>query len=114
MNDIYQANAPEVFPVPQEQPNLKEESPEGGILKNPPVKETVDRWKKEVLDRIQYLRENLELATQEKESLSQEIEQLHSELAASKGRIRELEAELSEALDTFNSLLNEVSRALES
>ncbi len=114
MNDIYQTNAPEVFPVPQEQPTLKEDSLEGGVLKNLPVKETVDRWKKEVLDRIQYLRENLEQANQEKESLSQEVEQLQSELSASQGRIKELEAELSGTLDTFNILLNEVSQALES
>ncbi len=113
MSDIYQTNAPEVFPIPQEQPILKEDSPEGETLKNPPVKETADRWKKEVLDKIQYLRENLEQANQEKESLSQEVEQLQSELTSSQARIKELEAEMSETLETFNTLLNEVSQALE-
>jgi predicted nucleic acid-binding Zn-ribbon protein len=114
MSDIYEANAPAAFPAPQEQPRLEEDSPEGGVLKNPPVKETVDRWKKEVFDKIQYLRENLEQANQEKEALSREVDQLQSELTASRGRIKELEAELSEALDTFNTLLDEVSQALES
>ena len=114
MSDIYEANAPAAFPVPQEQPGLEEDSLEGGVLKNPPVKETVDRWKKEVLDKIQYLRENLEQANQEKEALSQEVDQLQSELTASRVRIQELEAELSETLDTFNTLLDEVSQALES
>jgi predicted nucleic acid-binding Zn-ribbon protein len=113
MSDIYEANAPEVFPAPQEQPGVREDYPEGGVLKNPPVKETVDRWKKEVLDKIQYLRENLEQAGQEKEALSQEVDHLQSELTASRERIKELEVELSEALDTFNTLLDEVSQALE-
>ncbi|MBI4764389.1 MAG: hypothetical protein HY787_07275 [Deltaproteobacteria bacterium] len=114
MSDIYEAYAPAVFPAPQEQPGLMEDSQEGGGLKNPPVKETVDRWKREVLDKIQYLRENLEQANQEKEALSQEVDQLQSELTASQVRIQELEAELSGTLDTFNTLLDEVSQALES
>jgi predicted nucleic acid-binding Zn-ribbon protein len=113
MSNIYEANAPEVFPAPQEQPGLKEDFPAEGVLKNPPVKETVDRWKKEVIDRIQYLRENLERANQEKEALSLEVDQLQSELTAARERIKELEAELSEALDTFNTVLDEVSQALE-
>ena len=114
MSDIYEANAPTAFPTPQEQPGLSEDSQEGGILKNPPVRETVDRWKKEVLDKIQYLRENLERAGQDKEALSQEVDHLQLELAASRVRIQELEAELSGTLDTFNNLLDEVSQALES
>jgi SMC interacting uncharacterized protein involved in chromosome segregation len=113
MSDIYEANAPSTFPVPQEQPHLGEDSTEGGILKNPPIKETVDRWKKEVLDKIQYLRENLEQANQEKESLSQEVDQIRSELTETKGRVKVLESELSEALETFNALLDEASQALE-
>jgi SMC interacting uncharacterized protein involved in chromosome segregation len=113
MSDIYEANAPSTFPTPQEQPDLGEDSTEGRILKNPPIKETVDRWKKEVLDKIQYLRENLEQANQEKESLSQEVDQIRSKLTETKGRVKVLESELSEVLETFNTLLEEVSRALE-
>ena len=113
MSDIYEANAPVTFPAPQEQPELGGGFPAGGVLKNPPVKETVDRWKKEVLDKIQYLRENLELANQEKEALSQEVDQVQSELTDSKERVQVLEVELSEALETFNTLLDEVSQALE-
>jgi uncharacterized protein (DUF3084 family) len=114
MSDIYEANAPVAFPAPQEQPDLEEDSMAGGVLQNPPVKETVNRWKKEVLDKIQYLRENLELANQEKEALSQEVDRVRSELSDSKGRVQVLEGELSEALETFNTLLDEVSQALES
>src|SRR3989339_458039 len=114
MSTIYEANAPVAFPAPQEQPDPGEDSTAGGVLKNPPVKETVDRWKKEVLDKIQYLRENLELANQEKEALSQEVDRIQSELTDSQGRVQELEGELSEALETFNTLLDEVAQALES
>lgn len=114
MNDIFETNAPEHFPDPKEQPVLNPETPEEGVIKNPPVRETVERWKKEVIDKIQYLRENLELANQEKEALSQEVDRLQSELADSQGKVQELESELSESLETFNNLLNEVSQALES
>jgi SMC interacting uncharacterized protein involved in chromosome segregation len=113
MSDVYEANAPSTFPSPQEQPDLGEDSPEEGVLKNPPIKETVERWKKEILDKIQYLKENLEMAVQEKESLLQEMDQIRSELAETKGRVKVLERELSETLETFNTLLEEVSRALE-
>lgn len=113
MDDIFETNAPEHFPDPKEQPVLEPETPEEGALKNPPVKETVERWKKEVIDRIQYLKENLELTNQEKEALSQEVDRLQSELASSQGKVKELESEFSEALETFNSLLDEVSSALE-
>jgi len=113
MNDIYEANAPERFPTPKEQPPLEEESAEGVVIKNPPVKETVNRWRKEVIDKIQYLRENLDLTNQEKEALSEEVDRLQSELAESKERIQTLELQLSEVLETFNALLNEVSLALE-
>ncbi len=113
MSDIYEANAPAIFPVPREQPDLVEDSTTEGVLKNPPVKETVDRWKKEVLDKIQYLKENLELANQEKEALSLEVDRIQSELTESKKRVKILEVELSEALETFNNVLNEISQALE-
>jgi predicted nuclease with TOPRIM domain len=113
MSDIYEANAPVTFPAPREQPDLVEDSTAEGVLKNLPVKETVDRWKKEVLDKIQYLKENLELANEEKEALSQEMDRIQSELTESKDRVRVLEVELSEDLETFNNLLNEISQALE-
>jgi hypothetical protein len=113
MEDIFDVNAPTRFPAPKEQPKIELESVEGSVLKTPQVKETADRWKKEIIDKIQYLRENLELANQEKETLSQEVDRLQSELSNSKGRAQELEIQLSEALETFNTLLNEVSQALE-
>jgi predicted nuclease with TOPRIM domain len=113
MNDIYEANAPDRFPTPKEQPPMGEEAIEGAVIKNPPVKETVNRWRKEVIDKIQYLRENWEQTNQEKEALSQEVDQLQSELTKSKDRIKALEIQLSEALETFNGLLSEVSLALE-
>ncbi len=114
MNDIYETNAPMHFPDPKEQPTLNPELQEESVMKNPSVKDTVERWKKEVIDRIRYLRENFELATQEKEALLLEVDRLQCELAGSQGQVRELKAELSEILETFNHLLNEVSAALES
>src|SRR4030042_990980 len=113
MSDIYETNAPVRFPSPKEQPEVEEDSLTDRVLKSRPVKETVDRWKKEIIDKIQYLRENLELADQEKEALSQEVDRIQSELTASKGRIKDLEVQLSEVLETFNTLLDEVSPALE-
>jgi predicted nuclease with TOPRIM domain len=113
MNNIFEANAPDRFPTPKEQPPLVEDSIERTVIKNPPVKETVNRWRKEVIDKIQYLRENWEQTNQEKEALSQEVDHLQSELAESKERIKALELQLSEALATFNGLLSEVSLALE-
>jgi predicted nuclease with TOPRIM domain len=113
MDDIFETNAPIRFPAPKEQPEIQLESVEEGVLKTPPVKETVDRWKKEIIDKIQYLRENLELANQDKEALSRDVDRLESELTTSKERVQELEVQLSEALETFNTLLNEVSQALE-
>ena len=114
MNDIYETNAPTHFPDPNEQPTLNPEPQAEWVIKNPSVRETVERWKKEVIDRIRYLRENLELATQEKEALLLEVDRLQCELADSQGQVRELKAELAEVLETFNNLLNEVSAALES
>jgi predicted nuclease with TOPRIM domain len=113
MNDIYETNAPMHFPDPKEQPPLNPEPQEEQIIKAPSVKETVERWKKEVIDRIRYLRENFDLATQEKEALLLEVDRLQCELAGSQGQVRELRAELSEVLENFNNLLNEVSAALE-
>lgn len=113
MEDIFETNAPIRFPAPKEQPEIEPESAEGGVLKAPQVKETAGRWKKEIIDKIQYLRENLELANKEKEGLSQEVDQLQTDLSTTKERVQELEIQLSEALETFNSLLNEVSQALE-
>ncbi|MBA4391979.1 MAG: hypothetical protein C0407_00335 [Desulfobacca sp.] len=113
MDDIFETNAPIRFPAPKEQPEIQLESVEENVLKTPPVKETAGRWKKEIIDKIQYLRENLELANQDKEALSQDVDRLESELTTSKERVQELEIQLSEALETFNTLLNEVSQALE-
>jgi hypothetical protein len=114
MNDVYETNAPMHLPDPKEQPTFNPEPPAECVVNNPPVKEIVERWKKEVIDRIRYLRENFELATQEKEALLLEVDRLQCELAGSQGQVRELRAELSEVLETFNHLLTEVSTALES
>jgi predicted nuclease with TOPRIM domain len=113
MNDIYESNSPETFPTPNEQPIIKEEAEEKAFFANPPIQETVNRWRKEVIDKIQYMKENLEQTNQEKEALSQEVDRLQADLAESKERIQALEKALAEALETFNGLLNEVSKALE-
>lgn len=113
MSTIFQTNAPERFPAPKEQPLFPSESEDHGNLIDLPVKEKVGRWKNDIIDKIQYLRENLDLANQEKEGLFLEVDRLQSELTFSKGRIQELESQLSDAMETFNTLLREVSQALE-
>jgi predicted nuclease with TOPRIM domain len=113
MEDIFEANAPTRFPTPKEQPEISAESEEKALTQAPPVKETADRWKKSIIDKIQYLKENLELAHQDKEALSSELDRLQTSLSHSQGRVQELETQLSEALETFNTLLDEVSKALE-
>jgi TolA-binding protein len=112
MEDIFEANAPTRFPSPKEQPDIPVLAEEGEKPQGPPMKINADRWKKEIIDKIQYLKENLELAQQDKEALSLEVDKLQEELRQSKGKIQELEVQLAEALDTFNALLNEVSQAL--
>jgi predicted nuclease with TOPRIM domain len=111
MDEIYEANAPTDFPAPKEQPVL-EQNPDAGERTTMPVKETVERWKKEVLDKIQFMKENFDQANRDREDLSQEMDRLKAELDASKEQAKRLEAKLSETLETFNNLLDEVSRAL--
>jgi len=111
MDEIYEANAPVDFPVPKEQPTL-EPNPAAGEKITRPVKESVERWKKEILDKIQFLKENFDQATRDREVLSQEMDCLKAELDASKEQAKLLEAQLAETLETFNNLLDEVSRAL--
>jgi predicted nuclease with TOPRIM domain len=77
-----------------------------------PVKETVERWKKEILDKIQFLKENFDQANRDREELSREMDLLKTELDASKEQAKILETKLAETLETFNTLLDEVSRAL--
>jgi chromosome segregation ATPase len=113
MSDIFETNAPLAFPAPSRQPEFEEETLSGPVFKTPAMKETVDRWKKEIVDRIYFLKENLDQAGQEKESLYAEVDRLQSELLSSQERVKELEVQFAEALETFNQLLNEVSQALE-
>ena len=111
MDEIYEANAPIDFPAPKEQPTLEQNSGAGEKI-TMPVKETVERWKKEILDKIQFLKENFDQASRDRESLSREMDRLKAELDASKDQAKVLEAKLAETLETFNNLLDEVSRAL--
>jgi len=111
MDEIYDANAPTDFPTPKEQPPL-ESNPAAVEKISVPVKETVERWKKEILEKIQFLKENIDQANREREDLSQEMDRLKAELDASKEQAKVLEASLAETLETFNNLLDEVSRAL--
>jgi predicted nuclease with TOPRIM domain len=111
MDEIYDANAPTDFPTLKEQPTL-EPDPAAVEKITVPVKETVERWKKEILDKIQFLKENFDQANREREDLSQEMDRLKAELDASKEQAKVLEASLAETLETFNHLLDEVSRAL--
>lgn len=113
MNDIFEANAPKTFPEVEGQPLPTEDPFVETVFQIPPVQETVERWKREVLERIQFLKENLDRSGQEKESLQKEVDRLEEELTRSRERIRELETQFSETLETFNRLLEEVSLALE-
>jgi septation ring formation regulator EzrA len=112
MENVYEANAPNDFPSPKEQPPVEEQSlgEEKNILQ---VKETVERWKKEILDKIQFLKENYDQANRDKESLLQEIDHVKEELTATKEHARALEKKLAETLEIFNNLLDEVSGALQ-
>lgn len=111
MNDVFEANAPTDFPSPKEQPTLEQNpTPEAKITV--PVKESVERWKKEILDKIQYLKDNFDQANRDREGFSQEIDRLKAELDASKEHSKVLEGKLYETLEAFNNLLDEVSRAL--
>lgn len=80
----------------------------------PQIKETVDRWKKEILDKIQYLRENLDQAVKDKEALSLEADHLKGELAAAHARLRQVEGDMAGVLEMYNNLIQEVSGALKS
>jgi predicted nuclease with TOPRIM domain len=111
MDEIYEANAPTDFPTPKGQPTL-EQTPTAAEKITMPVKETVERWKKEILDKIQFLKENIDQANRDREGLSREIDRLKAELDASREHGKVLEAKLAETLETFNNLLDEVSRAL--
>ena len=77
------------------------------------LKETVERWKKDILDRIQFLKENYDQALQDKEALTLEVDKGKAELAASDFRVQELERQLADVLETYNNLLKEVSGALQ-
>jgi chromosome segregation ATPase len=111
MDPVYEIHAPKDFPMTKEQPAIEEESamPEA---KPPFKKEALERWKKDVLDKIQYLKENLEQAEQDKQALYKELDLLNEELSSLKDHTREVEKQLAENMDSFNQLLNEVTEAL--
>ena len=113
MDDVYEVNAPTEFPSPKEQPPV-DQQPFGEEKRILLVKETVERWKKEILDKIQFMKENYDQAHREKEGLLQEIDHLKVELTATQKHVQTLEKKLAETLETFNSLLDEVSGALKS
>ncbi|OGP51614.1 MAG: hypothetical protein A2Y79_02045 [Deltaproteobacteria bacterium RBG_13_43_22] len=113
MTDIYEENAQEGVPAITEQPILEEKSMEGGGPKTPPVKETVDRWRREVIEKIEYLRKKLELTLQENETLSLEVDRLHSEVTVLKKRAKDLEQQQAESLDMFNNTIAGINLALE-
>jgi hypothetical protein len=114
MDDVYGNNSPREFPNPKAQPEIEERigiRPEG--MKLTELKETVSRWKKEILDRIQFLKENYDLALQDKGALTLELDKRKAELAASGFRVQELERQLADVLETYNNLIKEVSGALQ-
>lgn len=112
MIDVYEANAPTDFPSSKGQLPLAAE-PVVEDLKFPDVMNILDRWKKELLDKIQYLKENLEQANQDKEALSQELDALKAQVIASQQQVQELRKDLSSTLGAFNNMLKEISTALQ-
>jgi len=112
MNDIFETNAPQTFPETEATPLPNEDPFQERVFQGPPLQETVERWKKEILDRIHFMKENLDQYGQEKEALQKEVNRLEEELARAKDRIKELETQFAETLETFNRLLDEVSQAL--
>ncbi len=114
MSTVYDQNAPTAYPAPQDQPNPAAEKNDwqGEARPLPQIKETVERWKKEILDRIQYLRENLDQALQDREVLSLEADQLKKDLAAARSRVQQLEGDLTGVLELYNNLIQEVNGAL--
>ena len=115
MDDVYEANGPTDLPLPKSQPPVVEEPivEASGREKGSNVQGFIERWKKDVLDKIQFLKESLDQANHDKAALSQEIDRLQAELEAAREKNKELEAHYSETLDTFYKLLDDVSRALE-
>lgn len=113
MVDAYEAHAPTEFPSPQEQ-SAPPPEPVLEEVQIPDLRNTLDRWRRELLDRIQFLKENLEQANQEKTALTQELDSLKAELAASRQQVQELQNDLSATLGAFNNMLKEVSAALQS
>ena len=114
MDDVYGNNSPREFPNPKAQPEFDEKKAiRLEAMKIPELMETVSRWKKEILDRIQFLKENYDLALQDKGALTLEVDKWKAELAASEFRVQELERQLADVLDTYNNLLKEVSGALQ-
>ena len=115
MDDVYEANGPTDLPLPKSQPPVVEEPivEASGREKGSNVQGFIERWKKDVLDKIQFLKESLDQANHDKAALSQEIDRLQAELEAAREKNKELEVHYSETLDTFYKLLDDVSRALE-
>jgi hypothetical protein len=114
MEDVYETNAPREFPHPQAQPEIEEKKTVRlEAMKLPELKETIFRWKKDILDRIQFLKENYDLAVLDKGTLTLEVDKWKAELAASEFRVQELERQLAEVLETYNNLIKEVSVALQ-
>jgi hypothetical protein len=112
MENIYETNAPTDFPSPTEQPVIEQKSSaEEG--KAPPVKETAEHQKKEILDKIQYLRQICDQANKDRESLSNEKDSLKQELAIVKEHAQELEKRIAETLDAYRDLVDEISKALQ-
>jgi hypothetical protein len=114
MDDVYENNAPRKFPDPQAQPEIEEKKAVRlDAMKIPDLKEMVSRWKKDILDRIQFLKENYDQALQDKGALTLEVDKWKAELAASEFRVQDLERQLADVLETYNNLLKEVSGALQ-
>jgi hypothetical protein len=102
MGDIYETHIPVQHPDIAEQPILEVDSLERSLQKIPNLKETIDRWRKEIIEKIGSLRKDVEQVYLENETVTQELNRLKSELTTKKERVHVLEHQIAQTLEAFN------------
>jgi uncharacterized coiled-coil DUF342 family protein len=78
-----------------------------------PVKDAIERCRGEILDKIQYLKNNYDEANRERAALMTEVEHLRKELGTAKEHATGLEQRLAETLEMFRGFMDSISGALE-
>lgn len=112
MGDIYETHAPGQFSAISDQPIPEPEPMEGGGQNIPTVKETADRWRKEVVEKIDGLRKKLIQVHLENEALIQDVTKFKAELTAAQSKVNGLELQMAETWQIFNQTLFEINQSL--